>query len=287
MRFRRYIFVLTITIFVACAASAQTPSAPEQDTAPSSPSQAQTTQPATSQPSATTTPTAQPPAKHPEGGSSDNILKQPASAVAEQKVPEAASEVLTKHQKIDHWLRRSYSPYTFAGVAFDATWAQAWGDWPQYGGGMQGWGKRFGATLADTETRTFFGQLLFPVIFHEDPRYFPSHKKGLIPRAWYAGTRVLVTRRDGDGNTFNKSEFAAVIATASLQNAYYPERDKGFTETMNRFVGGVGSDVTSNMLREFWPDIKKVFRKHEPKKLKEMEDKMPGAKTVAKFAGRM
>src|SRR5436305_3047209 len=79
----------------------------------------------------------QAPPKIPEGASSDNILKQPGSTVAEQKVPEAASEVLTRHQKLQHWVKRSYSPYTFAGVTFDATWAQMWGDWPQYGGGMQ------------------------------------------------------------------------------------------------------------------------------------------------------
>ena len=53
-----------------------------------------------------------------------------------------------------------------------------------------------------------------------------------------------------------------MLSTAALQNAYYPSRDKGFTETMSRFAGGVGSDVTSNLLREFWPDIKrKLFPK--------------------------
>jgi hypothetical protein len=266
MRLRRHTFILVLS---ACVVLALAPSTALAQAGQS-----------------TATPgTGETPPKAPEGASSDNILKQPGSTVAEQQVPEAASEVLTKHQKLHHWVKRSYSPYTFAGVTFDATWAQMWGDWPQYGGGMQGWGKRFGATLADTETRTFFGQFLFPVIFHQDPRYFPSHKQGLIPRAWYAGTRVLITRRDGDGTTFNTSEFAAVLATASLQNAYYPRRDKGFTETMNRFIGGVGSDATSNLLREFWPDIKKVFRKHEPDKMKELEKKIPGADKVGDMLG--
>jgi hypothetical protein len=223
----------------------------------------------------------------PEGGATGNVLKEPASTVVqqEQKVPEAASSTLTRHEKFDHWIHRAYSPYTFGGAVFDATWAQMWGDWAQYGGGMQGWGKRYGATLADTETRTFFGQFLFPVMFKQDPRYFSSQKKGLVPRAWYAGTRVLITRRDGDGNTVNTSEFAAVMATAAVQNAYYPRRDKGFTETMNRFVGGLGSDATSNLLREFWPDIKRVFRKHEPESLKKLEKRMPAS--VSRLAGQM
>jgi hypothetical protein len=96
---------------------------------------------------------------------------------------------------------------------------------------------------------------------------------------------VLITRRDGDGTTLNTSEFAAVLATAAVQNAYYPERDKGFNETMSRFIGGVGSDATSNLLREFWPDIKKTFRRHEPEKMKQIEDKVPGAKKIGEMMG--
>jgi len=57
------------------------------------------------------------------------------------------------------------------------------GQWYQYGGGMQGWGKRFGATLADTEGRSLIQSFAFSSVLHQDPRYFPSQKKGLIPRA--------------------------------------------------------------------------------------------------------
>ncbi len=61
---------------------------------------------------------------------------------------------------------------------------------------MQGWGKRLGATLADTESRRFIQNFVLASLLHEDPRYFPSGKNGLVARAWYAATRVLVTRDD-------------------------------------------------------------------------------------------
>jgi hypothetical protein len=54
---------------------------------------------------------------------------------------------------------------------------------------------------------------------------------------------------------------------------------------MNRFIGGLGSDATSNILREFWPDIKKAFRKHEPESMKRMEEKVPGAKKMGQMVG--
>ncbi|MFB3918425.1 MAG: hypothetical protein ACE14M_16975 [Terriglobales bacterium] len=193
---------------------------------------------------------------------------------------------LTKRQKFDIFLRRTYSPYTFAAAAYDATWAQMMGDFYDYGGGMQGWGKRFGASVADTEVRTFFGSFLFPVLFHQDPRYFPSRKKGLIPRGWYAATRVLVTRDDDGDQTFNTSEFLAAAFTASAQNAYYPRRDRGFADTMSRMVGALNGDATSNVLREFWPDIKRIFRKHEPASIRKVEKKLPMGK-IEKVTGTL
>lgn len=48
-----------------------------------------------------------------------------------------------------------------------------------------GLGKRFGATLADTESRRFIQGYVLSTFLHQDPRYFPSSKKRLIARAWY------------------------------------------------------------------------------------------------------
>jgi hypothetical protein len=57
----------------------------------------------------------------------------------------------SSHCKFHLFVKQTYSPYTLASAGFEATWAQATAQWPQYGGGMAGFGKRFGATLAVTE----------------------------------------------------------------------------------------------------------------------------------------
>jgi hypothetical protein len=110
---------------------------------------------------------------------------------------------------------------------------------------------------------------------HQDPRYFRSRKKKAIPRAWYTVTRVLVTRSDDGHDTFNFSEFLGTLFTSSLQNAYYPERDRGFGKTMDRFLGAPSSDASSNLLREFWPDMRRISRKHAPEKIKNIERRLP------------
>ena len=182
---------------------------------------------------------------------------------------------LSAHCKFKIFLTSTYSPYTFLSAGFQATLDQDQGQWPHYGGGMQGWGKRFGATLADTESRRFIQTFALSTILHQDPRYFPSYKRMIISRAWYAATRVAITRKDSGDNTFNTSEFLGALFASALQNSYYPRHDRSFGETMNRFSGALSSDAIGNLLREFTPDMKRLFRKHAPEKILRIEEKLP------------
>jgi hypothetical protein len=177
--------------------------------------------------------------------------------------------------KFNLFLKQTHSPYTFVSAAFQATLDQAQDQWPQFGGGMQGWAKRFGATLADTESRRFIQTFALSTILHEDPRYFPSRKRSLISRSWYAATRVVITRKDNGDNTFNTAEFLGALFTSSIQNSYYPRRDRNFGETMNRFSGALSSDAIGNLQREFTPDMKRLFRRHAPKEIRRIEEKLP------------
>jgi hypothetical protein len=187
----------------------------------------------------------------------------------------AAYAPLSARCKLNLFLRQASSPYTFASAGFQATEAHATGQWPHYGGGMQGWGKRLGATLANTESRRFIQDFALSTLLHQDPRYFPSHSTTLDSRAWYAATRVVITRNDNGDNTFNTSELLGALFISALQNSYYPRYDRTFGETMNRFGGALSSDAIGYLLREFTPDMKRLFRKHAPKKILEIEGRLP------------
>jgi len=182
---------------------------------------------------------------------------------------------LSPHCKFVLFVRQTYSPYTLVSIGYEAIWAQATDQWPHYGGGMAGFGKRFGAISANTESRRFIQSFALSTLLHQDPRYFPSCKKGLIDRAWYAATRVVVGTSDSGHPTFNSAEFLGALFASSLQNAYYPRHDRRLGDTMYRFQGALSSDATSYILREFTPDIKRLFEKHTPEKIKKMERKLP------------
>ena len=203
-----------------------------------------------------------------------------ASSSPNTKGAQAAETVLTYRPlsprcKFDLFLKQTYSPYTFASAGFQAVWADATGRWPHYGEGAQGLAKRFGATLADTESRRFIQTFALSTILHQDPRYFPSNRRAFISRGWYAVTRVVVTRNDNGDGTFNSSEFLGALCTSSLQNAYYPRHDRTLSDTLNRFAGALSSDAISDLLREFTPDMKRLFRKHAPKKIRNIEERLP------------
>jgi len=182
---------------------------------------------------------------------------------------------LSPHCKLDLFLKQTYSPYTFASAAFGATEAQATGQWPHYGGGMQGWGKRFGATLANTESRRFIQGFALSTILHQDPRYFYSSNRRFFPRVWYSVTRVVITKNGQGDRTFNTSEFLGALFSSALQNSYYPRHDRNLGDTMTRFSGALSSDAIDDLLREFTPDMMRLFRKHAPKKILKIEEKLP------------
>ena len=192
-------------------------------------------------------------------------------------VPNAPSYTrLSTRDKFRIFARQTYSPYTFAGAAFDAGWAQLNDDWPGYGQGMEGYGKRYGALMADREAGVFFQSFLLPSILHQDPRYFrmgPS--SGVVKRATYAASRVFITRDDDGHNAFNTSLVLGTLIVKALTNAYYPVPQRGFSETGNRFGGSLLSSAQTNVIREFWPDITRIFRKHEPDSMKRLEDRFP------------
>jgi hypothetical protein len=137
---------------------------------------------------------------------------------------------------------------------------------------MQGYGKRYAAALADTESGAFFGAFLFPVLLHEDPRYLRSTSRSTLPRIGYAVSQIVVTHDLNGHKTPNFSLILGAVAASGLANAYYPRENRGFGDTMARAGNGILTTAEMNLLREFWPDISRKFKKHQPKTLRKLEE---------------
>lgn len=132
---------------------------------------------------------------------------------------------------------------------------------PSLGGGAAGYGRYYWREFTDQVSGTFFTEAIYPTFTHEDPRYYTLGKNGFFKRATYAITRVMITKNDRGTNEFNISEIGGNATEAALSNLYYPSSERGIGITAKNF--GTQTIITgaSNVLKEFWPDIRKnIFR---------------------------
>ena len=100
-----------------------------------------------------------------------------------------------------------------------------------------------------------------PALFHADPRYFRLGEGGNLHRTLYALEQIAVTQMDSGHRTFNFEEWGGNAAAAAISNAYYPDT-RTARDNAGKLLIACGTDAFSNVLKEFWPDVKRRFQKH-------------------------
>jgi len=172
--------------------------------------------------------------------------------------------VLTPKQKLTIAAKDSfdYPLVLFAGVL--AGIGQLADSDPEFGQGVKGFAHRLGTNYADQAIGNMMTEGFFPVLLHEDPRYFRLGTGSIMHRATYAATRVFVAYKDSGGKRFNYSEWFGNATGVAISNAYYPD-DRTFRDGAEKLLEQVGADATSQVLKEFWPDIKRKFFHRAPR----------------------
>lgn len=159
----------------------------------------------------------------------------------------------------------SFDPFTWVIVGIYAGVAQWGNDYRQFGQGAQGYAKRYGAAFADGTISNYMTEAIMPCLLRQDPRYFRMAVGNPWRRTGYALTRVLVTRTNSGRESFNSSEVAGTMIAAGIANLYYPSDNRSAGQTMDKFAVNLLSDAGFNVLREFWPDMRrKVLHKGDP-----------------------
>jgi hypothetical protein len=129
---------------------------------------------------------------------------------------------------------------------------------PSFGQGIKGYVHRLATNYADQAMGNMFTEGLFPAMLHEDPRYFRRGSGPKWHRAGYALTRIFVTRTDSGHARFNYSEWLGNASSVAISNAYYPD-GRTFGDNATKLLEQCGTDAISQVLKEFWPDIKRKF----------------------------
>jgi hypothetical protein len=180
---------------------------------------------------------------------------EPAPVTAEAYVP------ITPAQRVDWTVDGTIGKRSLTVVGPLATaWQTGFNTPEEWGRGFSGVAKRYAQREADVAISNTIEAGL-GALWGEDPRYIPSGRKGIWPRARYAMKTVfLAQRRDGSlrpawgryaGNTLNNL----------IENTWLPPSMTTGRQTAIRSGLGMLGRLGGNAWEEFWPDIARRLRK--------------------------
>jgi len=195
---------------------------------------------------------------------SKNNRQTPMGLIARRSFfyPELATTpgALSSLQKFELFLDKSVSPPQILSSVAGAGISEARGTLAGYGQGGEGFGKRFGSSMASGASSHFFGTFLLPALLHDDPRYFVKLHDGFRARAAYALRRAVVIRTDAGTEAFNWPGTLGPLAAEGLANTYLPDSERTAAKTFERYGIRIAFSAANNMLKEYWPTIFKRLR---------------------------
>ncbi len=129
-----------------------------------------------------------------------------------------------------------------------------------FGQGAAGFGRYFGASYGDFVIGDYMTEAIFPTLLHQDPRYFRRGTGSGWSRLGYAAGQIFWTHRDSGGMQFNYSEIVGNSAAVAISTAYYADNRTAGDATSKLGIQ-IGVDMASNILKEFWPDFERKFKR--------------------------
>ena len=161
------------------------------------------------------------------------------------------AQPMPANQKFKLAVRSIIDPPQFLIVAGIAGAEQMAGTYSDYGPGLEGYGKRYGAAMADATTSRLVGSIILPIVLHQDPRYFYQGSGGFGSRARHAIASTFLTRGDNGKTQPNYSHLLGSLTAGAVSNLYHPEANRGLGPTFQTFGITVGGNIAGNFFREF------------------------------------
>jgi hypothetical protein len=174
---------------------------------------------------------------------------------------------LSTREKYQLFFKSATDPWPFFLAAFVSGIDQAENSFPEYGQGMEGYGKRIGASYTDYFTGNLLGNAVLTSLLHEDPRFFQKGTGSPTRRAlWAAGSTVWCKRDDGGWGP-NYANVAGNLMGAAVSNLYYPASDRTVSGTIERGLTVTVEGIVGAEVIEFWPDVVRHYKQKQAKKL--------------------
>jgi len=174
--------------------------------------------------------------------------------------PNAVS--LTAKQKFELGWKTFFDPVPILFSGVGAGIQQARKSYPEYGQGMEGFAKRFGANYADRVDDVLIGHVVMQSVFHQDPRYFYKGVGSFGSRALYAIATAFVAKGDNGHWQPAYSDVLGGMGSYGISTLYRPGTSRPGLRLEHTILLDFAGRATHNLLEEF------VLRKvstHVPK----------------------
>jgi hypothetical protein len=158
-----------------------------------------------------------------------------------------------KPTKKHRFVHRMFGPFSFLRAGMAAGIGQASGAQPEWGQGLQGYGKRVGSAYAGHIVKVAISSPI-AYIRHEELDYTPSGKQGFGPRLKYALISTVYTRKTTTGErTVATGEIAGVTGDAFISRLWQPASGRTVAKGFGSMGIILGADAGYRVLKEFWP----------------------------------
>lgn len=155
-----------------------------------------------------------------------------------------------------HFAKKTFGKKAVAEVGAGTLIAHARNSPPEWGRGAPGLGKRFASGLGKHAVGS---SINFTVskLRHEALGYQPSGKQGFAPRLKYALVSTVVTRKTTTGKrTVASGRLSGAVGSGFISRLWMPARMHSIASGASSAGISLGVDAGSNVVREFWPEIR-------------------------------
>jgi hypothetical protein len=174
---------------------------------------------------------------------------------------------LTSGQKYRLFFKSATDPWPFMLTAFGAGIDQAENSFPEYGQGVEGYAKRWGAGYTDYFTGNLLGNAVLASLLREDPRYYQKGTGSFSKRFLWAASSTVWCKRDNGTWGPNYANVMGNLMGAAVSNLYYPEADRTVSGTLGRGFTVTAEAIVGSEVIEFWPDIVRHHKRKQAEKL--------------------
>ena len=167
---------------------------------------------------------------------------------------------MTRGDKIHFYRKSSIDPVSILTGAFSSGFSQAIDSDPEWGQGMEGYGKRFASSMGRKSIERT-ARLGMKILLREDPRYFYSNRHGIRRRTLHAISEIFVAHKDFGGTRPNYSYFVGMVSGVYISRQWHPENSRRKNDYIQDAAISIVIQSAKNVFTEFWPDIRKKILK--------------------------